>query len=270
LHLKGGFTVNGQKGLLKKTGVLMAGAVLALLAFGPDAGASPVRINFSGMYDFGSDTGTPFSGYADLTIQADPAASATFPTPPGAIPPGPRVDPEGAQSIVDATGSFNGHAITGVLPLNGASPSPGEYLPASFSALIAADTPDGAPAVTFDNLFYASGSPVTCIGINQDGTTTALYPFSGGFLDIYGVLFTLDNGQLLDLWSNGVMPGAGLNYGAILFAPAQQDYQVVSAQFNGVMAAVPEPGWLWLFGAGLVGLFAWRRSLEKKRVPVTR
>jgi hypothetical protein len=33
---------------------------------------------------------------------------------------------------------------------------------------------------------------------------------------------------------------------------------------------VPEPGWLWLFGAGLVGLFAWRRSLEKKRVPVTR
>jgi len=260
--------VNRKMGIFMKTGALATGAMLALLAFGPYAAASPVRIHFSGTYDSGSNSGTPFSGYADLTLQSDPNASSTFPTPPDPPPPGPRVDPWGAQSIVDATGSFNGHAITGVQSLNGASPSAGEYLPASFSALVASNAPHGDPAVTFDNLFYASGSPVVCLDIDSNGDTTIGYPFSGGFLDVYGVVFTLDNGDLLDLWSNGVMPGLGLNYGAILLSPATQNYQVLSSQFNGVRATVPAPRSIWLFGAGLLGLFAWRRSIEKKRVRV--
>lgn len=256
--------MNKKKGFFK-TGIIAAGAVLALFSFGPYAAASPLRINFSGMYD---NTGTPFKGYADLTLQPDPLASSTFPTPPGTAPSGPRPDPAGAQSIVDAIGSFDGHAITGVQPLNHAAPSPGEYLPGSFSALLASNAPNGDPAVTFDNLFYASGSPFTCLNIDANGNTTIGYPFKGGFLDVYGVVFTLDNGDLLDLWSNGVMPGLGLNYGVILFAPAAQDYTVLASQFNGAMAAVPAPGFLWLFGAGLLGLFAWRRSIEKKRVRV--
>lgn len=259
--------MNSKKGIFK-TGVLPAGAMLAMLAFGPYAAASPVRIHFSGTYDFGNSVGTPFSGYADLTLQSDPSASSTFPTPPSPPPAGPRVDPEGAQSIVGATGSFNGHAITGVQPLNGASPSVGEYVPASFSAMLVSNTPDHAPGVTFDNLFYASGSPLVCLDINGDGSTSPGYPFAGGFFDVYGVMFTLDNGDLLDLWSNGVMPGLGLNYGMILFAPEAQNFEVLSSQFNGVRAAVPAPGSLWLFGAGLLGLFAWRRAIERKRVRV--
>ncbi len=257
--------MNTPKGITRYW-MLSAGALLALLGFGPCATANPVRINFSGTYDFGNNVGMPFSGSANLTLQPDPAASPTFPAPPAPPPPGPRVDPQGAQSITGATGSFNGHAITGVLPLNGASPSAGEYVPASFSALVASNTPDGSPAVTFDNLFYASGSPITCIDINGDGSTSPGYPFSGGFLDPYGVLFTLDNGDLLDLWSNGLMPRIGLNYGVILFAPAASNYEVLSAQFNGVRAVVPAPDFLWAFGAGLLGLFAWRRSIEMKRV----
>lgn len=260
--------MNRKIGIFMRIGTLSAGAILGLLAFGPYAAASPVRIHFSGTYDSGSDSGTPFSGYADLTLQPDPKASSTFPTPPDPPPAGPRPDPAGAQLIVDATGGFSGHAITGVQPLNGASPSAGEYLPGSFSALLASNAPHGDPAVTFDNLFYASGSPLVCLNIDSNGNTTIGYPFSGGFLDVYGVVFTLDNGDLLDLWSNGVMPGPGLNYGAILFAPATQNYQVLSSQFNGVRATVPAPRSIWLFGAGLLGLFAWRRSIEKKRVRV--
>lgn len=256
--------MNSKKATFRRTGILSAGAMLAMLAFGPYAAASPVRIHFNGTYD--NPGGTTFSGYADLTLQSDPLASSTFPTPPGAPPSGPRPDPAGAQLIVNATGSFNGLAITGVQPLNHATPSPGEYLPGSFSALLASNAPHGDPAVTFDNLFYASGSPLVCLDIDANGNTTAGYPFAGGFLDVYGVVFTLENGDLLDLWSNGFMPGLGLNYGAILFAPAAQNYTVLASEFNGARAAVPAPRGLWLFGAGLLGLFAWRRSIEQKRV----
>lgn len=248
-----------------KTGFLTSAAVLALLAFGPYASATVVRINFSGIYDFGNNIGTPFSGYADLTLGTDPSASGSFPTPPENAPPT-RVDPEYAQSITGATGMFNGVAFSdaGVMSATGGCPPPTEYLPASCTALIAANTPDGAPAVTFDNLFYLSGSPLVCLGINPDGSTYAIYPFAGGFLDTYGVLLTLSDGTLVDLWSNGYMPG-GLNYGAILLAPAGDNYAVLDAQFNGVFAAVPEPDFVWLLGAGLLGLFVWRRAVEVRK-----
>jgi hypothetical protein len=252
--------MNAKTGASIKMRLLSVCAMLAMLGLPPAASASPIRINFSGVYNFGNDSGDAFSGYADLQLQNDPAASATFPSVPNPLPAGPRVDPEGAQTIAGAAGYFDGHAITGVQMLNGAAPSPGEYLPASYSALLASNTPDGSPAVSFDNLFYLGGSPVTCIGINPDGSTTALYPFAGGLLDPYGVLFTLDDGSLLDLWSNGVMPGLGLNYGAILFAPADENFQVLSAQFNGARVSVPEPGLVWLFGAAVLGLFVRRRS----------
>jgi hypothetical protein len=36
-------------------------------------------------------------------------------------------------------------------------------------------------------------------------------------------------------------------------------------QFSGVRAAVPEPNFLWVFGASMLGLFAWRRSVETRK-----
>ncbi|TAN03359.1 MAG: PEP-CTERM sorting domain-containing protein [Rhodanobacteraceae bacterium] len=37
------------------------------------------------------------------------------------------------------------------------------------------------------------------------------------------------------------------------------------SQFSGVYAAVPEPRFMWIFGAALLGLFGWRRSIEAGR-----
>lgn len=276
--------------VLIKTRVLSAGAMLAMLAFGPYASATTVRINFSGtLTSPDANTSTSFNGYADLQIGPDPLASSTFPTPtrtadpivpPATTPTGttslapgtPRVDPANAQVIGSGTtGMFNGVAITGVLPIAAQTdPNLNEYVPASRTNLIVANTPDGAPVVTYDDLFYADGSPLTCLWYYPDGTTAAKYPFAGGYFDIYGVLFELGDGSLVDLWSNGAMPGLGLNYGAILFAPAAEDYAVLASQFNGVMVRVPEPDFLWLFGAAVLGLFAWRRSKETRKQALQR
>ena len=40
------------------------------------------------------------------------------------------------------------------------------------------------------------------------------YPFAGGLFDIYGMVFTIDGGNSVNFWSNGAVPGQGLNYGA--------------------------------------------------------
>lgn len=266
------------KAITLKTGCLMACGALAIFAFGPTASATVVRINFSGSFTNAS-TSTPFAGYANLQIGTDSLASSSFPSPtlpPAAasstgVPPAgtaslapgtPRVDPANAQAITGATGMFNGHAIVGVMQIGAQTdPDLNEYIPASRTDL----STGGAP-VSYDNLFYADGSPLTCLWYYPSGETAPKYPFSGGFLDIYGVLFVLDNGTVVDLWSNGVMPGLGLNYGATLLASANGNYTVLSSQFNGVTATVPEPDFLWLFGAALLGLFAWRRTVESRKV----
>ena len=63
--------------------------------------------------------------------------------------------------------------------------------------------------MSYDNLFYAGGNaPITCIGVP-----------AGGFFDDYGVMFTLANGDLVDLYSNGVA-GPGV-YGVVVWAEAR-------------------------------------------------
>lgn len=240
--------MNATAGISMRARILMAGAVLALLGFGPYAAANPVRINFSAAGG---------SGYADLVLGGtDPADVVDASHPP--------------VTITDASGMFNGVTITGIQPLNHATPPPGEVLPAAYSLFSIPGYGDH-DGVSYDNLFYADGSPLICL---VDGTP--VYPFSGGFLDLMGVMFILDDGTFLDLWSFGVTPPGffgpdwmgGLAYGMKLIQPVGDSFAVTD--LGPTRAAVPEPGWLWLFGAGLVGLFAWRRSLEKKRVPVTR
>lgn len=248
-----GETMLARKVIPLRAGLLTAGAMLAMLALGPYASANPIRINFSG------DAG---SGYADLTIVSDPDASSNYdPTvvnPTGQ--PG-KWDPEGAQLITGASGSFNGIAITGVKARNFANPPPPETLPKSYSTI----GPSISFVASYDNLFYVNGSPVVC----PPGTAHPNgYPFSGGFLDVYGVMFELDNGNLVGLWSDGVVPPGfsgtpgGLTYGLSVLTPTDSGYSISSSQFAGAMASVPEPKFMWLFGAVLLGLFAWRRSTE--------
>ena len=224
--------MNERKGIRGRTGLLAAGIMLATLVIGPCAYATQVHIGFAGVAG---------SGNANLTVESDIGNG----------------DPTGAMAITNANGTFGSATITGVQPLNhAASMFPTESLPGSFSFIV-------PPGASYDNLYYADGSPVVCLNINPDGTTYATYPFSGGFLDIYGVMFTLNNGDLLSLWSNGITPG-GLTYGMSLLTPlGTGGYSVNSTGL--ATAAVPEPGFMWLFGAGVLGLFAWRRSVETRK-----
>ncbi len=47
--------------------------------------------------------------------------------------------------------------------------------------------------LTYDNLFWPGGSPPTATD----------YPIGGGFLDIYGLLFDIGDGRVVNFWNNG-------------------------------------------------------------------
>ncbi len=236
----------------RKPWLLTVGALLAALAAAPYANATAVEIQFFGQ------AGT---GHAHLTLAPDPNSSSAYqPTGvngPGSLSP---YDPAGAQYITGASGNFNGISITGLMALDQGLAPPGEVLPASFSWIYTTSGP-----YSYDNLFYAHGSPLVC------PPGLAGWPFSGGFLDIYGAMFALSNGDYVGLWSDGVMPG-GLTYGINYFTPTGTPgvYTLSSSQFTGVYAAVPEPRFIWVVGAALLGLFMWRRSIEVRKQRASR
>lgn len=228
--------------------LMTACAVLALVAFGSSASASVVRIHFSG---------APGSGYADLTLGAADSSDL--------------IDASHAPlAITNATGTFGGATITGVLAPNPIPPPPGETLiPGSYSLFSIPGYGDH-DGVTYDNLFYPNGSPQICY---IDGLGF-VFPFSGGMFDLLGVMFTLDNGNFLDLWSFGVVdPNAGifppflsgLTYGMKVIQPnAAGGYDVLAfPPFASV--SVPEPDFLWLFGVAAFALLAWRRAVEARK-----
>lgn len=249
--------MNTKNAGFNKGGMLTA-VTIAMLALAPHAVATPVHIGFNGAGG---------SGHVLLTVGPDTTAGD------------PATAPHEAQLITNASGTFSDTnlsmtnvPITGVMARNFATPddvTSGKWkvgdvpFPKSFSTLAASKLPPTDTAITFDDLFYPGGSPQTCFD----------YPFFGGFLDGYGVMFTLNNGGFVDLWSDGVTaagafgptwPG-GLTYGfAVITLNSDNQLEVSDFQFNGVRAAVPEPDLLWLFGAAMLGLFAWRRNAEKK------
>ncbi|WP_419805891.1 PEP-CTERM sorting domain-containing protein [Terriglobus sp.] len=142
--------------------------------------------------------------------------------------------------------------IVGLENLNRVSPEPTNLLaPHDFSGYAVATGlgPEANGFLHYDNLFYPAGSPQTATD----------YPFSGGVLDIYGVLFDLGNGDVVNLWSNGAQPRVGLNYGvAVVTHDTALDY------VNGVaVAQTPEPGTLCLLGTGLVAALSRRRMLRR-------
>lgn len=210
-------------------------AAMLFAALSPHANATPYTVVLSGAgvsgtitlnYGTTTDTKTP-SGY-EIT-----GVSGTF------------TDTNNGLNIVNGT-------ITGLEGLNRTAPESTNHLaPNDFSAYAVAQPfgPEQSTALHYDNLFYPAGSP----------QTASDYPFSGGVLDIYGVLFDVD-GYVVNLWSNGGQPQIGLNYGV---AVANHDQAFDYVQPASVVAT-PEPGSLWLLGTGVAAALSrrkWMRAL---------
>jgi PEP-CTERM motif-containing protein len=145
--------------------------------------------------------------------------------------------------------------IGSLQPIKHDQPEPDNLLaPNDFSRFAVATglSVDNNGVLTYDNLVYPGGSP----------QTASSYPFHGGVLDIYGVMFGIGGGRVVDVWSNGDMSqtGAGpIDYGvAVATADAALDY------VGGGVSATPEPGALGLLGSGLLGMLFWRRASRQK------
>jgi hypothetical protein len=135
------------------------------------------------------------------------------------------------------------------------TPEAGNLLaPNDFSRFAVAS---GLPAqnngfLTYDNLYWPAGS----------SQTASDYPFHGGFLDIYGLMFDIGAGRVVDLWSNGDT-GGGVDYG-VGVATAASALNYVAGGVSATATAVPEPGSFWLL-VGALGLMASAAQPTRRR-----
>jgi hypothetical protein len=109
--------------------------------------------------------------------------------------------------------------------------------------------------VTYDNLFWPDGAPPTA----HD------FLGAGSFLDIYGLMFNIGGGTVVDLFSNGVGNGAGDAVFGVVVANASTARDYVA---DGVTATAPEPStWaMMILGFAGLGFAGYRRSREAAAV----
>ena len=210
------------------------------------AASLPWQANAS-TFDF-SFTGPGVSGMVALTYGA--ATDAKYPQ---------------AFEVTGISGTFsdsnNGLNIVNtpigpLEPIKHDAPEPTNLLaPNDFSRfpVAAGLPPESNGFVTYDNLFYPGGSPATASD----------YTVHGGVLDIYGLLFDIGGGRVVDVWSNGDFSGTGngpIDYGvAVATSATALDY------VGGGVTVTPEPSTIGLLGAGLLGMLFWGRRVSRQR-----
>jgi len=225
------------------------GALMAAMAFGPQASADVVAFGFSG----GGLNGNGLLTVAPDVAPLDPNSSCGTPSNNPC-----RTDPPGAYAITGITGSFSDSAlgifdaaITGLVPISPANerdPSFDPLVPSSLSFIDYTNEPTPGDALSYNNLFFPDGSPIDCD-----------FPFSGTFLDVFGMAFTIAGGDSVVVWGDGDMFGPGTTtYGVAVTDGINE----LAYQFAGVDAAVPEPSSFALLGVGLAA-FGFARQRKK-------
>jgi hypothetical protein len=223
--------------MIKTTNVVSAALLLAA--------SIPWQANAS-TFDF-TFTGPGVSGSVQLTYGA--ATDAKYPQ---------------AFEVTGISGTFsdsnNGLNIVNapigpLVPINTATPDLTNLLaPHDFSRFAVATGlgPQSNGFLTYDNLLWPGGS----------APTASDYTVHGGFLDIYGLLFDLGGGRVVDVWSNGDFTGTGagpIDYGVgVATSSMALDYP------SGGVTASPEPGPMILLGSGLLTLLLWGRATRSR------